>query len=247
LPAGHMQLLDGGALWFPMAGAVDPVAICEALLENVDVRLNTRASKLVKNQGVWSLFDGNSGLLGEFDAVAVASGIGSLEFVNADDFQVNANRGQLSYLEKKDLTIKHPVSFGSYLATTREISVVGATYKKLSDYDDPAWQELDAKDHDSNLRALTKQFPGATFGEIVGGRAGVRATTVDRVPVVGMMPDNPDAWLAFGFGSRGFLTAPLAGAALAAEIVGAASPLPMSLWAALSPERFKQRRIRKQG
>lgn len=248
IPGEHMALLESGALWFPNAGAVNPRVICERLLTGIDVHLNCLIEDFEWCDGKWKLSKRNSEDLGSFDAIVLAGGIASLDLVDRSDYQVNAKRGQLTYLSNNGGEgSNNPVSFGSYLACTEDFNVIGATYRKLDDWNDDEWRRLSERDDDENIAALNAEFPNRDFGEVIGGRAAVRATTVDRVPVVGADPDRPNFWMAFGFGSRGFLTAPLAGAALASEIVGTPNPLPMSLWAALSPERFRLRRQRREG
>ncbi len=248
LPEEHMELTKNGGLWFPKAGAVNPRAICEALTKDIAVCANCKVGGLSWEEGQWHLALETSEQFGSFDSVVLAGGIANLDFLKRDDFQVNAKRGQLTFLPHIEKAREsHPVSFGSYLAATENFEVVGATYKKLDSWNDGSWRPLSDDDHQQNLAALAAEFPERQIGDVVGGRTAIRATTVDRVPVVGADPDRPNLWLAFGFGSRGFLTAPLAGAALASEIAGSPNPIPMSLWAALSPERFRLRRQRREG
>jgi tRNA 5-methylaminomethyl-2-thiouridine biosynthesis bifunctional protein len=248
IPDDHMKLLESGALWFPKAGAVSPKTICEGLLTDIDIQLNCPINDFEWRDGKWKLSNSSNEDLGSFDAVVLAGGINSLDLVERSDYQVNAKRGQLTYVSNNGCEdISNPVSFGSYLAGTEDFGVVGATYRKLDDWNNGEWRNLSESDHQENMSALIAEMPDYHFSDAIGGRAAVRATTVDRVPVVGADPDRPNLWLAFGFGSRGFLTAPLAGAALASEILGTPNPLPMSFWAALSPERFKLRKQRREG
>lgn len=104
------------------------------------------------------------------------------------------------------------------------------------------------------------------------GRASVRLGTPDHLPLLGAMPDIPQQredyqslnsgkggrdypapanleglFLFMGLGSRGLCTAPLLGEALACQLAGKPMPLERSTLAALSPNRFLIRQLRKQG
>ncbi len=91
--------------------------------------------------------------------------------------------------------------------------------------------ELLAADHQRNLETLAEGLPElAAEARIrpLDGRASIRATTFDRMPAAGALRE-PGLYLLGGLGSRGFCTAPLLAEHLAAEALGAPSPLPNSL------------------
>ena len=96
---------------------------------------------------------------------------------------------------------------------------------------------------------------------LLHGRVGWRASTPDRLPLVGAvpatpaegapLPDQPRHWprvpglfVASGFGSRGLTWAPLAGRLIASWIADAPYPLPADLVDALDPARFATRKVR---
>jgi tRNA 5-methylaminomethyl-2-thiouridine biosynthesis bifunctional protein len=60
--------------------------------------------------------------------------------------------------------------------------------------------------------------------EDLSGRAGIRAATADRMPLAGALGEG--LYVLGGLGSRGFVTAPLLGEHIAAQVCGAPSPLP---------------------
>jgi D-glycero-D-manno-heptose 1,7-bisphosphate phosphatase len=76
-------------------------------------------------------------------------------------------------------------------------------------------------------------------------RAGVRAATPDRLPLAGALPGRPGWFVLSGLGGRGFTTAPLLAEHVAAAALGAPSPLPRDLAAAVDPTRFRARRPRR--
>jgi len=65
----------------------------------------------------------------------------------------------------------------------------------------------------------------------------VRATTPDRLPVVGALP-APGLYALTGLGSRGFCVAPLLGEHLAAALLDLPSPLPAAFDQRLAASRF---------
>ena len=78
------------------------------------------------------------------------------------------------------------------------------------------------------------------------GRAAVRATTSDHLPLAGAAPGAPQGLFVLGgLGSRGFCTAPLMAEHLVALALGLPSPLPGDLAAAVDPARFEARAARR--
>ncbi|KKO73097.1 tRNA (5-methylaminomethyl-2-thiouridine)(34)-methyltransferase MnmD [Kerstersia gyiorum] len=68
-----------------------------------------------------------------------------------------------------------------------------------------------------------------------GDWAGWRALVPGRLPVLGPVPQLPDAWVATAFGSRGFSWAALAGDVVAASLEGEPLPLERDLLEAIRP------------
>ena len=88
--------------------------------------------------------------------------------------------------------------------------------------------------------------------------AALRATTQDRAPIFGPLPD-PTQWrldadarhagmlILGGLGARGLTVAPLLGEECAAAIMGEPAVLPAATLAALDPARFLRRKARRDG
>ena len=95
-------------------------------------------------------------------------------------------------------------------------------------------------DHQANLELLAGARPGLAAGlagQALEGRASVRATTRDHLPLAGAVPGQPGLHVLGGLGSRGLTWAPLLGEHVAALVTGTPSPLPSDLAALLSPGR----------
>jgi tRNA 5-methylaminomethyl-2-thiouridine biosynthesis bifunctional protein len=93
---------------------------------------------------------------------------------------------------------------------------------------------------------LNERLPGLAAGlagRAISGRASIRATTPDRLPVAGWIA--PGLMALGGLGSRGFTLAPLLAEHLAALALDAPSPFPAQLAAVVAPERFAERARRR--
>ncbi|WP_299378935.1 bifunctional tRNA (5-methylaminomethyl-2-thiouridine)(34)-methyltransferase MnmD/FAD-dependent 5-carboxymethylaminomethyl-2-thiouridine(34) oxidoreductase MnmC [uncultured Kiloniella sp.] len=153
--------------------------------------------------------------------------------------------------------------------------VFGATFERLYCYDEAENRSVIKERHDHNLSLLNEIVPeiSAQIDPLdLGGRTSVRGTTFDRLPLVGPVyqeqqyrhdyaglkngqkskPSWPrgeyyeNLFCAVGFGSRGFLTAPLMANYLVKLICGFdALPISTDIRDAIHPARFLMRDIKK--
>lgn len=167
------------------------------------------------------------------DAVIVAAAMGSSALLPG--LPLAPVRGQASWAPGERFGAA--AAWGGYVLPTRDGVLFGATH----DRDDPA-EELRAADHARNLETLARALPGlaarlATWP--LEGRASIRATTSDRLPVAGAA--GPRVFALTGFGSRGFSLAPLLAEHVAAQALGAPSPLRAAAQRLVDPARFRGR------
>ena len=160
----------------------------------------------------------------------------------------------------------HPIVWGGYVSAAPDGRVlIGATHEKSDD----AGQFADVEKRlMADLESRCPDIADSLRGE-ARAWAGVRATTPDRLPVYGVLPDpgfdahwqararggpfpagaGPEpacpAIILGGFGSRGFAHAPLLAEALAADLCGEPSPLEKAGRKALHPARFAFRRLKR--
>ncbi len=210
-----------GGLLFEEGLVIRPRAVMEAWLDGCD-RIKARVQRLERTQDRWRLH-GDDGVIAEADRVVIAAGIGSGALMgNPTAFK--PVRGQASWA--LGLQLDHAVAWGGYACPMDGAVLFGATHDRgRTDL------ELSAEDHERNLETLAEGLPqlaAEAKGRALGGRAAVRATTFDRMPVAGAL-DESGLYLLGGLGSRGFCTAPLLAEHLAAEALSAPSPLPNSL------------------
>jgi tRNA 5-methylaminomethyl-2-thiouridine biosynthesis bifunctional protein len=208
---------------------VEPARLLDAWLG--DVRTAT-VGGLRREAGGWVLTDGDGETLDCADAVVLAAGQATLAL--APGAPLRPVRGQASWAACDE--VPPPVAWGGYAAPTRDGVLFGATH----DRDDPG-TDVRAADHGRNLATLAVRLPELARrleGRTLYGRASLRATTPDRLPLAGAFGE---VLLLSGLGSRGFSLAPLLAEHVAALALDAPSPLPSPLAALVDPGRFARR------
>ena len=202
-----------------------------------EVRRATVAG-LGREEGVWRLTDAGGLTITEAEVVILATGHQPLW----PQPEIRPVRGQASWTgHGGDI---QAAAWGGYVLPMQGGLLFGATH----DRDDEA-TELRAADHDRNRGALAAALPDLARrleGLPLEGRASVRATTADRLPLAGAAPEaDAGLFLLGGFGSRGFCLAPLLAEHVAALALGAPSPMPTSLSELVDPGRFLRRAARR--
>jgi tRNA 5-methylaminomethyl-2-thiouridine biosynthesis bifunctional protein len=218
---GALTATTGGGLLFEDGLVIRPSTVIDAWLDGCD-RIQARVERLEYRQGRWRLH-GEDGVIAEADVAVIAAGMGSGPLMG-NPAAFSPVRGQASWA--LGLEIDHAVAWGGYACPIDGGVLFGATHDRgRTDL------ELSADDHPRNLATLAQGLPDLAAeaeGRPLDGRAAVRATTFDRMPVAGAL-EPAGLYLLGGLGSRGFCTAPLLAEHLAAEALGAPSPLPNSL------------------
>ena len=256
--AGLAVALPGA--WFAAGGALDGAAVCRALLEGIEVRLGHAVSA--------------AEVPASADAVVLAAGFPTQALSGFAGLGLHANRGQLTRIAP--IAAAHgqsaPVTYGGYMVKAGAGHLIGATFRHL---DDPAvggWRQATATDDAANLALLGERLPvlGGAMMEAKASWVGLRATTEDRMPVLGPVPDaaafeadfgrlrhgngagpfpaarfRPGLYVLSGLGTRGFLTAPLAAVMLADRLAGRPLARPRAVSDALHPARFLIRRLKR--
>ncbi|WP_194757355.1 bifunctional tRNA (5-methylaminomethyl-2-thiouridine)(34)-methyltransferase MnmD/FAD-dependent 5-carboxymethylaminomethyl-2-thiouridine(34) oxidoreductase MnmC [Aliidiomarina indica] len=128
---------------------------------------------------------------------------------------------------------------------------IGATFDKTHTH-----THVLNDDHQKNLTMLQEQFGVlCAMSDVIDGRASVRATTPDHLPIAGRLERydaDHDRWrpltnfyVLSGLGARGLTSAPLAAEIIASDILQQPMPIDGQLAAALEPMRFAKRALRK--
>jgi tRNA 5-methylaminomethyl-2-thiouridine biosynthesis bifunctional protein len=233
-PARFQAVLDGGlfaegaltrtegGLMFEEGLVVRPRAVIEAWLDGCE-RVAGCVRRLERAPEGWRLH-GEDGVIAEAELVAIAAGMGSGPLIgNAAAFA--PVRGQASWA--LGLTLDHAVAWGGYACPMDMDGLRGVLFGATHDRGRTDL-ETSPEDHARNLKTLAEGLPelaAAAQSRPLQGRAAVRATTFDRMPAAGALKES-GLHLLGGLGSRGFCTAPLLAEHVAAEALGAPSPLP---------------------
>ncbi len=223
---GTMTLDQNGALAMGSAMVIAPPVVTAAWTGDV---LRRRVARLERDGAGWRLLDAAGETILRADRMALATGAAIADL--APDLVVRPVRGQASWTAGPSTPA---VAFGGYAVPTREGVLFGATH----DRDDTA-TDVRSEDHARNLETLRKGLPGLAArldGAAFEGRAAVRATTPDRLPLAGTSDDG--LIVLAGLGSRGFCLAPLLAEHLVARMLGRPSPLPRQLSHLIEPGRF---------
>jgi len=184
------------------------------------------------------------------DLIVVCAGMGmsGIEGVEAPPLT-----GRLGQLECSPIDgSPYAIADGGYMVSAYGRLVFGATFEAA----DGEPKVTDAA-RAQNLETLQRLRPGLKPEAIVS-RAAIRATTPDRFPFAGAMPENekaPDAdpapsqfvRLIGGLGARGFLWGPLLAELVASEVFGEPLPVEANVAEALDPGRFGRRARRRGG
>lgn len=220
------------------AGWLDPVALVHALLDHRLIDVRTRAEVTVLERGadgLWQLrlSDGEALSAGRVVmATAYATQLSPVPLA------VDRARGQLSvFPEQRHQPVQVIVCRDGYVTPAIDgMHTIGATIQYEDD--DPAGRKSDDLE---NFQRLQRLLPGFVKDPDVlqSGRVAWRATTQDRLPLVGQIAEG--LYASVGHGSRGIACAPLCAELLVANLCGEALPMPQEWLKRLDPLRFRPR------
>lgn len=289
--------VPSGGWWFPQAGWMSPTDACRLLLETAMARRHqggepllrprwsTPVHALRRTEGTWQALGAQGQVLAEAGSLVIANAWQAntlLDTLPADQAvacpPVSAVRGQVTVLSADLVGARPlaPVAGQGYVLTLGDGRLLcGATTQH---HDEEAG--LRQADHVHNLSQALRlgALPAGTderqLADMAGsqrltGRVGWRASTPDRLPLVGALPWHPDRlaarpparceqvrmlprerseqgglYLIGGLGSRGLTWSMLAGELLAHWVCGTPCPVEAELRDALDPARFLARRHR---
>jgi tRNA 5-methylaminomethyl-2-thiouridine biosynthesis bifunctional protein len=210
-----------------------PALLLPALLDGIDVRWGQAGPEAVEGSG--------------FDAVVHAGG---WQMDKAFPYlRLKGRAGQVNYTTLPVDAPTSAVASGAYALASGTDRLWGATYRDQVG-DVPVEVDGDEADNRAALAMLDPYWRQAALSIEADARVGVRATTPDRLPVIGAVPSLADlepyydrlragealpidtprvegAYIVGGFGSRGFTFAPWAAHVITAQIFG--DPIPTQL------------------
>lgn len=272
--------IDAAGLWFPQAGTLDPGAICRALVEGVTAIYGKDISRLRQTSRGWDIRCTDDRSLLEVDCVVLANGFAAASLCPQAELPLYAKRGQISYLEASDRsrTLKTSLSYGGYATPAMDMDgveahILGATYQQWPDHASSEFRTIRDADHlenRSHIRARIPNLEDVFSDTVLGGRATLRTTTTDHLPLVGPVADAaayrrdyadlrhgkpasrypqadyiPGLYILTALGSRGFALAPLLARLLVAEMTGSPLPVDETVHNLVHPARFLVRELKR--
>ena len=227
-----------GGLWIESGLVVEPASVLGAWLADCP-RLEAEAASLRRTADGWEVAGADGEVRAEADLVFIAGGFGSRRL--RPELALQAVRGQASFAPVRDRP--RAAAWGGYIIPTREGLLFGATHDR--DREDT---DVLGEDHRRNLQFLAQARPALAASlqdRPLEGRAALRASTPDHAPIAAEL--EPGLFALSGLGGRGFTLAPLLAEHLVAVALGAPSPLPRDLAAAVARRSFERRRAHTPG
>lgn len=251
--------LDRPAWHYPGGGWVDPRGLARAYLERTaallpasapDLRVGMTVDAIRQSGDAWDVLDDRGEVIVSSSVLVLANADDALRLLGDPDWPIAPSRGQVSACDASRLPStllpRLPITGSGYVLPPIDGSMwFGATATR----DDDAG--LRVADHRTNIARLGVLLPGLPDLDerLLGGRIGFRASSRDRLPAVGPIPQSGAAGLhvCIALGSRGIAWSGLCAQVVAAQICGAPAPLPADLLRAIDPARFASRDPRSPG
>jgi tRNA 5-methylaminomethyl-2-thiouridine biosynthesis bifunctional protein len=270
-------------VFLPQCGIVNPQKIVRLRLAHPKIKFISEAITRVEKIGDrFQLFNSSKKKIGDADQVVYS--IGSdlalcesvLENENVKNFPLRAIRGQTETLKPnpESAALKNTLVEDGYVTpvdsaiTGHEFHVLGATYqaKEISSQQ----IELDCEKLVNEAKQKWEIFRNLQSQDVVSHKVGYRASTPDKLPLIGPvfrtsdvknqyehalkgaplrdLPSlivSPGEWVLLGLGSRGITYSSLAAEILASLMTGTSLPIEADLFTHLHPVRFTIRNLRK--
>ena len=243
------QLIHKGALM------LTPGLLLADLFEGVEVKLGTEAKVDLARREV----NGAA-----YDAIVLANGMAVLALEEASWLPLTGRLGQVEFCAAAEDQLS-AIAGGHYALANGHMRLWGASFESY----EGGRLDASASAKALNAAALERLGHGSWLvSEQIESRVGVRATTPDKLPVCGALPDVSKAGELFagvrkgqrvdmdmprhegvfclgGLGSRGFGFAPLLADVLGSCLFGAAMPVEQDVAEALSAVRFLLRGLKR--
>ena len=246
---------EDGHLIHKRAVLISPADLLPDLFAGADLKLGTDAKVDARARQVNGA---------EFDAIVLASGMAVAALEETAWLPLAARLGQVEFATAPDAKTE-AIAAGHYALASETLRLWGASFE--------AFSGGEIKTSEAARAANGEALAGLGRGDWlelpeIQSRAGVRATTPDKLPLCGALPDLPAALEQFaserqgvrvdadmprldgiyvlgGLGSRGFGYAPLLADNLASRFFGYPLPTEQDVAEALSPVRFLLRGLKR--
>ncbi len=221
-------------IFMHQAARFDPRALVRALADDTPI-IDARIVRLRRHADTWRALDETDRVVAESPTMILAGGAATTLLAACFDVPLRASAGYVGlHAPGASPLPRAPLAWGGYASAAGRAVLVGATHEPDAD---PGDLETAHARLLSNLRRALPVWASG-LGPRVGVWHAVRATTKDRLPMVGPIADG--LGLLSGLGGRGFAHAPLLAELLADDLDDAPAALDERARAALHPRRFRR-------
>ncbi len=217
--------LPTASFFIPQAGFCKPRVIAEQMTKSsralITVSLSRSLEDLRWADSTWQA-SFNDGTANSFASVVLCGAHDIQKLSLTSWIPLEAIRGQTTQTTPTPASarLRTVISYDGYITPQQEgLHFIGAHYRH-DDFD------AEPKDLDTQeiLARLYRTLPDISDLKVADSRVCFRASTYDRMPYIGALPntEGPNLFINAGHGSRGLLTAPLGGEIVARLIEGKA-------------------------
>ncbi|WP_051711103.1 bifunctional tRNA (5-methylaminomethyl-2-thiouridine)(34)-methyltransferase MnmD/FAD-dependent 5-carboxymethylaminomethyl-2-thiouridine(34) oxidoreductase MnmC [Andreprevotia chitinilytica] len=248
-----------GGWWFERGAWVNPASVCKAWLDaagsSVDARYGVTITKLLPTESGWQVFDERGNVVAEAPVVVLANATAATTLTQASELAIWDSWRVASRIKAIDTLPQHSVTGLAYLTGAYQGDrIIGAAAFNGN------MDEAEA----NNRAMLATLFPDLDTQTIAltHSRACRRPNTLDRMPLIGAIPERYHAayprchqprqlprqaglYAAVGYGARGLTWASLGGEIIACQLSGEPMPVEQKLLHAIDPGRFLLRALRR--
>ncbi len=259
LPLEDLEAVRGGGLLHKRALILQPSALVAHLLEGAACHFGAAPEVSLAHRSV----NGQA-----YDAVILANGMQAAAL--APSLPLEARLGQVDFVHTPVDAPPSALASGSYALALGTQRLWGATFEPSGADFAPGGTQGAQTENLAGVERLSPYWVREARGGEIRSRASLRATTPDRLPLIGAVPDHAAAleifapmkkgrsvdadaplldgvYVASGYGARGFTWAPWAAEILAAHLAGSPPPASVPALRAVSPMRFVFRTLKRGG
>ncbi|MEH6470220.1 MAG: bifunctional tRNA (5-methylaminomethyl-2-thiouridine)(34)-methyltransferase MnmD/FAD-dependent 5-carboxymethylaminomethyl-2-thiouridine(34) oxidoreductase MnmC [Halopseudomonas sp.] len=260
--------LTSGGLLFPDGGWVSPAELCRQLLSHPNIRCHFNQTidtiHFDDSRQQWQLHDPQGGLIAKSATLVVANAHEAKLFPQLAELAVKPIRGQTTSVQADSDRLKTVLCGNGYIAPAKQQQYCFGASFDLNDLD----TSVRHSDNLENVALIDEMSPElaqqlAPKLDSAIGRVGFRCATPDYLPIVGAVPDSkafvrdyallsqdakakistpathlPGLFVNLAHGSKGMITAPIAGVIVADMVCNEPLAMERKLLQALNPARF---------
>lgn len=232
--------LEQSAIYYPLAGWLNPKQFCQTALAYLQQKAHFRFSNnctvqhFEQESNTWLINTEQRQLRAQ--ALVIATGSELASFVQSKFLPLNIIRGQVSHISQQKMQpLKTVICHTGYITPQWQgLHSIGATFDREAKN-----TEVRSLDNTENLQQIDEQLNSPAWlkgAQVHSAAAAFRASLPDRHPIATAI--NSSLWLLGGLGARGIMYSPLLAEIIACQICTEPLPLTKEQSDSLSASRF---------